>query len=50
VPFFFVNDPNHRKWEDWVDAVLGIASSVIIVCLMMITTFDVVGRYVFNSP
>ncbi len=45
-----MTDPNHRKWEDWIDAVLGIASSVLIMCLMMITAVDVVARYVFNRP
>ncbi len=45
-----MTDPNRSKWEDWVDAALGLASSVLIMCLMMITAVDVVARYVFNRP
>jgi TRAP-type C4-dicarboxylate transport system permease small subunit len=39
-----------RKWEKKVDAVLGIASSILLFGLMVLTFFDVVGRYLLNRP
>ena len=39
-----------RKWEKQADAVLGIAASALLFCLMVLTFFDVVGRYLFNRP
>jgi TRAP-type C4-dicarboxylate transport system permease small subunit len=41
--------PEHR-WERRADAVLGIAASAILFCLMVLTFCDVVGRYLFNRP
>ena len=38
------------KWERPLDAVLGIASSVILMILMMLTVVDVVSRYLLNWP
>ena len=38
------------KWERPLDAVLGIASSVILMILMMLTVADVVSRYLLNWP
>jgi len=38
------------KWEKRIDAALGIAASAILMVMMMITTVDVVSRYVFNYP
>src|SRR3982750_1796753 len=39
-----------RKWEKKVDAVLGVASSILLFCMMVLTFFDVVGRYLLNRP
>jgi TRAP-type C4-dicarboxylate transport system permease small subunit len=39
-----------HSWERKVDAVLGIASSVLLFGLMVLTFFDVVGRYLLNRP
>jgi len=44
-----MNAPEH-KWERRVDAVLGIASSVILFLMMLLTFVDVVARYLFNFP
>src|SRR3954468_5297607 len=41
--------PEH-SWERKVDAVLGIASSILLFGLMVLTFFDVVGRYLLNRP
>jgi TRAP-type C4-dicarboxylate transport system permease small subunit len=49
VPFYFVNPPQH-KWERQADAVLGIAASVILGCMALLTFIDVVARYLFNRP
>ena len=37
-------------WEKWTDAVLGIAASVLLFSMMVLTFFDVVGRYLLNRP
>ena len=37
-------------WERRADAVLGIAASALLACLMLVTFVDVVARYVFNRP
>jgi len=37
-------------WERRADAVLGVAASAILFCMMVFTFFDVVGRYLFNRP
>ena len=39
-----------HKWERPFDAVLGIASSAILMCMMLLTFVDVVARYLFNFP
>src|SRR3954468_13598505 len=41
--------PEH-SWERKVDAVLGIASSILLFGLMVLTFFDVVARYLLNRP
>src|SRR5262252_9091123 len=41
--------PDH-KWERRADAVLGIAASVLLFGMMVLTFFDVVGRYLLNKP
>lgn len=38
------------KWERRADAVLGIAASVLLFCMMVLTFADVVGRYLLNMP
>ncbi len=42
--------PAPPAWERRADAVLGVAASVILFCMMMLTFVDVVMRYVFNRP
>jgi TRAP-type transport system small permease protein len=34
----------------WLDRALGFSAAVLLFCLMMLTTADVIGRYVFNWP
>jgi TRAP-type transport system small permease protein len=34
----------------WLDRVLGAAAAILLFCLMMVTTVDVIGRYIFNWP
>ena len=34
----------------WLDRVLGAAAAILLFVLMMITTVDVIGRYIFNWP
>jgi len=41
--------PAHQ-WERRADAVLGVAASAILFCMMTLTFVDVVARYVFNRP
>ncbi|HEX5611340.1 MAG TPA: TRAP transporter small permease [Burkholderiales bacterium] len=38
------------KWERRVDAALGIAASLILFLMMLLTFVDVVARYLFNFP
>ena len=44
-----MSEPQHR-WERRADAVLGIASSLILFLMMLLTFVDVVARYLFNFP
>jgi len=39
-----------KAWEDRVDAVLGVAASALLACMMVLTFADVVGRYLLNRP
>jgi len=39
-----------KTWERRADAVLGIAASALLLCLMVLTFADVVARYLFNRP
>ena len=39
-----------HKWERRADAVLGIAASLILFLMMLLTFVDVVARYLFNFP
>jgi TRAP-type C4-dicarboxylate transport system permease small subunit len=34
----------------WLDRALGAAAAILLSCLMMITTVDVIGRYALNVP
>jgi TRAP-type C4-dicarboxylate transport system permease small subunit len=42
--------PTEPLWERRADAVLGIAASVLLFCLMTLTFADVVARYLLNHP
>ena len=44
-----MNPPEH-KWERQADAVLGIAASALLFCMMALTFVDVVARYLLNKP
>ena len=39
-----------RSWERHAEAVLGVAASIILLVMMLLTFVDVVARYVFNRP
>jgi TRAP-type C4-dicarboxylate transport system permease small subunit len=44
-----MSEPAHR-WERRADAVLGVAASAILFCMMALTFADVILRYLFNRP
>src|SRR3954470_12611493 len=48
-PFLFMSAPEH-KWERQADAALGLAASLLLFGMMVLTFFDVVGRYLLNRP
>jgi TRAP-type C4-dicarboxylate transport system permease small subunit len=39
-----------QGWKRRVEALLGVAASTILLAMMLLTTVDVVARYVFNRP
>ena len=41
---------NRSEAGAWLDRVLGAAAAVLLFGLMMLTTADVIGRYIFNWP
>jgi TRAP-type C4-dicarboxylate transport system permease small subunit len=45
-----VGPAHEHVWERRADAVLGMAASAILFCMMTLTFVDVVLRYVFNRP
>jgi TRAP-type C4-dicarboxylate transport system permease small subunit len=45
-----VGAAQEHVWERRADAVLGMAASAILFCMMTLTFVDVVLRYVFNRP
>ena len=45
-----MSTPAEPVWERRADAVLGIAASILLFCLMTITFADVVARYLLNRP
>ena len=49
APFHFVTTPEHI-WERRADAVLGIAASILLMSMMVLTFADVVARYLLNRP
>jgi TRAP-type C4-dicarboxylate transport system permease small subunit len=42
--------PNEHAWEKRIDAVLGVAASVLLFGMMLLTFADVVARYLLNTP
>ena len=42
--------PNEHIWEKRIDAVLGVAASVLLFGMMLLTFADVVARYLLNRP
>ena len=42
--------PAEPIWERRADAVLGVAASILLFCLMTLTFVDVVARYLLNAP
>ena len=49
MPFYLVSAPEH-KWERQADAVLGVAASILLGGMMLLTFVDVVARYLLNRP
>jgi TRAP-type C4-dicarboxylate transport system permease small subunit len=45
-----VTTPAEPIWERRADAVLGVAASILLFCLMALTFADVVARYLLNHP
>jgi TRAP-type transport system small permease protein len=43
-------DDSEKKWEARIDAALGVAASMILFAMMLVTFADVVSRYLLNSP
>ena len=39
-----------QPWKRRVEALLGVAASIILLAMMLLTTIDVVARYAFNRP
>ena len=39
-----------QPWKRRVEALLGVAASVILLAMMLLTAVDVVARYLFNRP
>src|SRR3954471_8162700 len=50
APYSFVTTPAEPIWERGADAVLVIAASILLFCLMALTFADVVARYLLNRP
>ena len=45
-----MSTPAEPIWERRADAVLGIAASILLFCMMLLTFADVVARYLLNRP
>jgi TRAP-type C4-dicarboxylate transport system permease small subunit len=39
-----------QRWKRHADALLGVAASVVLLAMMLLTVVDVVARYIFNRP
>ena len=39
-----------RRYDVWLQRVLGVAAAAVLFGMMMVTAVDVVGRYLFNKP
>ena len=51
APFHFSSPMTTKQnWERGIDAVLGIAASVLLFGMMVLTFVDVVARYLLNRP
>jgi TRAP-type C4-dicarboxylate transport system permease small subunit len=42
--------PPDQRWKRNADALLGVAASLLLLAMMLLTVVDVVARYVFNRP
>lgn len=42
--------PPDQTWKRHAEGILGVAASVILLAMMLLTVVDVVARYVFNRP
>src|SRR5437764_4118014 len=45
-----MTSPSSSEAGAWLDRALGAAAAILLFCLVMLTTADVIGRYLFNSP
>jgi TRAP-type C4-dicarboxylate transport system permease small subunit len=41
---------SRAEWGRWVEGLLGVAASTILLVMMLLTFVDVVARYLFNRP
>ena len=41
---------SRAQWGRWVEGLLGVAASTILLVMMLLTFVDVVARYLFNRP
>jgi TRAP-type C4-dicarboxylate transport system permease small subunit len=41
---------SRAEWGRWVEGLLGVAASTILLVMMLLTFADVVARYLFNRP
>jgi TRAP-type C4-dicarboxylate transport system permease small subunit len=41
---------SEQRWKRHADALLGVAASVVLLAMMLLTVVDVVARYLFNRP
>lgn len=42
--------PGGSGARNWLEVTLGLVSATVLFLMMMITTIDVIGRYLFNKP
>jgi TRAP-type C4-dicarboxylate transport system permease small subunit len=41
---------SRAQWGLWLDRIIGLAAALILLGMMLLTTVDVISRYVFNWP